>query len=68
MKSIIEIEIKKIKVDNMYYSFEYKIIIDGNVEKVGSYNNDHEWHNNPNEFKEHLKNGGAIRIALEQIF
>lgn len=67
MKTVIEVEIKKLRVDQRYYRFDYIITIDGKEKECGHYNSDHCWQNDLKRFKRLLKNGEAVRLALEQL-
>lgn len=66
MKTTIEIEIKNIDVDDMYYSFDYKVTINGILCEEDSYSNDYCNGDSPKEFKQYLKDGGAIQCVFDQ--
>lgn len=67
MKTKIEIEVDNIKVDDRYYSFEYKVWVDGKMKIEDVYDSDHEWSDDKKGFKDHLKNGGAVHTVLDKI-
>ncbi len=67
MTTLIEVAIANIEVDNYYYSFDYAITIDGEIECEGEYQSDHAWQDDIKGFKKMLKDNGAVRLALEQI-
>ena len=63
----ITIEIDKIKVDPMYYSFEYKVYLKDKLIKEGEYSSDHVWGRSKKEikdFKKLLKKSEAVNIVL----
>lgn len=66
IKHFFEVQIKNIKVDDYYYSFDYKVI--RNNEEINSdhYDSDHSWQDNKKGFKELLEKGYAVNLALEQ--
>ena len=66
MKKTIEIEIRDIKVDERYYSFEYIVKISGKKIFQDLYESDYEgW--TIKEFRKHLKSNGALAIVCEII-
>lgn len=67
MKTIIEVEILNLSVDQYYYSFDYVITIDGEEKQRDRYDSDHCWQNDLKNFKAHLENGEAVKLALEQL-
>ena len=61
----LNIEIKKIDVDDRYFTIKYKYILDGK-QKIGEIHEDYEgWENK--EWKEILEEGEALRCALQDI-
>lgn len=66
MKTLeLKILIDKIEVDEFYYTIDYTYYWNGK-EKKESYESDYEgW--SKSDFKKHLRDGGAIKIVLEQI-
>ena len=67
MKYNLEVEIKNIEVCEYYYSFKYKVFLDGKVKWKGDYEND--WGNGMTikEFKELLEDGEALKIVFEEL-
>jgi hypothetical protein len=66
MKTIIEVEIENIEVDNGYYSFDYTITVDGKRKEKEIYSSDYDegvW--KEKAFKKTLEEGEAVRLALE---
>lgn len=64
MKTIIEVEISNIEVDERYFSFDYKITLNGKATK-GCYESDYENGDTPKQWKKFLENGYAVKLALE---
>lgn len=67
MKTVIEVEIKNLKVEQWYYFFDYIITIDGKEKTRGTYEGDHAWQDDLKNLKKMLKNGEAAKRALEQL-
>lgn len=67
LKYDIKVEISEVKVDAYYYSFGYKVYVEGALRKEGNYESDHAWHDDVTGFRKLLKNGEAMKIALAQI-
>ena len=67
MKTKIEIEIKKIKVQKTYFCFEYNVTINDNFIETDVYDNSHSWED-IKAFKKLLKNGYAISLVVQWIF
>jgi hypothetical protein len=61
----VEVEIRDMKVEGRYYSFYYVITSNGEVEEEGTYESDHVW--SEKEMMEILRDGEALRLALEQM-
>jgi len=68
MKTNIEVEITNIEVDDFYYTFNYKVTVDGKLKGEGEYNNDHAWIDDKEGFIGLLEEGYAVGLALEQVF
>jgi hypothetical protein len=66
MKTTYEVEVSNIYIDDRYYSFDYKVWKNSVPISSGSYDSDHSWGADNEEFLEELKNGYADQIALEQ--
>ncbi len=66
MKTIIEVEVTNIEVDENYFSFDYSIIIDGKHKCSGEYDSDHAWQDDIAGLKKMLEDGEAAKLALEQ--
>lgn len=67
MKTKIEIEISKIKVEKTYFCFQYSVTINDNFIETDVYDNSHSWEDTK-EFKKLLKNGYAISLVVQWIF
>jgi hypothetical protein len=65
MKTIIEVEITNIEIDDFYFSFDYVIKINSKEYKQGQYESDHAWADDKKAFKKLLKDGDAVKLALE---
>jgi hypothetical protein len=62
----IKVRISMIKVDRRYYSFNYNIWVNGKLKHKSNFSGSHEW-DNEQDFKSHLQQGYATRLALEMI-
>ena len=67
MKTKIEVEIKKIKVQKTYFCFEYSVTINDKFIETDFYDNSHSWEDKK-AFKKLLKNGYAISLVVQWIF
>ena len=67
MKTKIEVEIKKIKVQKTYFYFEYSITINDKFIETDFYDNSHSW-NDKKAFKKLLKDGYAVSLVVQWIF
>ena len=65
-KYTIAVGIGQIAVDERYFSFQYKIFVDGELNSEGEYQSNHTWENTK-AFKRLLENGYALELAMEQI-
>ena len=63
-KTIIEIEIDKIKADEYYFYFNYKVIVNGKEKLNDSYSGDYDG-GDVKEIKKILKDGYAESLVLE---
>lgn len=63
----IKVEISEVKVDAYYYSFGYKVYVNGDLRKEGNYESDHAWHDDIPGFRKLLKSGEAMKIVLKEI-
>ena len=66
-KTVIEVEISKIKVDPLYYSFHYMIKVNGKYNTCNDYDSDHDRQQDLDKFKKSLETGYAVELALEHI-
>ena len=67
MKTKIEVEISKIKVEKTYFCFHYSVTINDNFIETDVYDNSHSWEDKK-AFKKLLKNGYAISLVVQWIF
>ena len=67
MKTKIEVEINKIKVEKGYFRFKYSVTINDNFIETDVYDNSHSWED-IKAFKKLLKNGYAISLVVQWIF
>ena len=67
MKTKIEVEISKIKVEKGYFCFKYSVTINDNFIETDVYDNSHSWED-IKAFKKLLKNGYAISLVVQWIF
>ena len=67
MKTKIEIEISKIKVEKAYFCLQYSVTINDNFIETDVYDNSHSWEDKK-AFKKLLKNGYAISLVVQWIF
>ncbi len=65
MKTIIEVEIQNIKVDERYYSFDYVITVNGKKGRKQVYESDYENGDTPKQWKRTLEKGYAVEMALQ---
>lgn len=63
----IEVFISMIKVEEKYFSFNWRIRINGKPHCNGKYSDDHVWGNDKNKFKQILKEGYAAELALQSL-
>ena len=67
MKTKIEVEINKIKVEKGYFCFKYSVTINDKFIETDVYDNSHSWED-IKAFKKLLKNGYAISLVVQWIF
>lgn len=68
IKSIIEVEISNIEVDEQYYSFEYSVKQDGKEIDSGEYSDDYQNGDTPSQWKKELEKGYAIQQVIIRAF
>lgn len=68
MKTIIEVEISNIDIDDRYYTFYYRITVNGKLKKKGEINDDYENGDTPAQFRKYLEKGGALDLAIIKTF
>lgn len=61
----ISVNIKDIKIDDRYYSFNYRVSLDGKVIKQGEYSDSHDWRDNIEGFRKMLNDGYALQLAID---
>ena len=66
MKTKIEVEIKKIKVQKTYFCFEYSVTINDKFIETNVYDNSHSWEDTK-AFKKILKDGYAVSLAVQWV-
>lgn len=63
----IRVEIKDINVDDMYFDFKYRVLIDDRIHSDwDEYQNDHSWGDDKPAFKRMLKQGHALDLVMEE--
>lgn len=64
----IRVEIKDINVDEFYFDFKYRILINDRIHSDWEkYEDDHSWGHDRATFKKMLEGDYALQLALEQI-
>lgn len=63
IKTVIEIEIENIKVEERYFNFDFTIKVNGEEKKKDSYNDSYD--GETEEIEESLKNGYATQLVME---
>lgn len=64
----IRVEIKDINVDEFYFDFKYRILINDRIHSDWEqYESDHSWGHDRATFKKMLEGDYALQLALEQI-
>ena len=70
MKTVFEVEIRDINVGDKYYDFQYQVTRDGEIVSGGEICEDHSWgacEEDKKKFKEMLKEGFAVDLAMEKV-
>lgn len=67
MRKDITVEIKNFQVDESYYSFDYKIWINGKLEGHGEISDDHCWENLEDFKNMMLEENEAVKLTLEKL-
>lgn len=65
LKTIIEVEIRNIYIEDRYFSFDYIIKINGDIHTEETYGDSHDWIDDLKTFKNILIRGYATELALE---
>lgn len=68
MKNIIEVEIDEIDVDENYYTFSYKVWVDGKLREKGEINDDYENGNTPAQEIKELEKEYALELVMQRVF
>ncbi len=64
----LRIQIKDIEIDDHYYSFAYRVLIEDRIHTDWeTMEDDHSWGNEKKKFKKTLMTGYAVQLVLEQI-
>jgi len=70
MKTIFEVEIKDINVDEDYYDFQYQVKRNGIIVGKGEISDEHSWGDSEDglsSFAELLKQSSAADLAIEKV-
>lgn len=68
LKAKIEVEISDIKVDAEYYTFNYKVMMNGKLKEKGEINSDYENGQSKVQWKHTLEQGEAMNLAIMRAF
>lgn len=68
MNHNIKVEIINIAVDSRYYSFNYKIWLDGELKKDSSYSDSHSRRDDVDVFRKELHDEYALMVAIENMY
>lgn len=63
LKTVIEVEIKDVDVEDGYYSFKYRLTVDGKKRKWESYDSDFDGYSDK-QWEKILKESYALECAL----
>lgn len=64
----IRVEIKDIQVDDFYYNFKYRVLVEDRIHTDWEdYEGDHSWGDDKPAFKRMLKKGHAVDLVLETV-
>ncbi len=66
--SKIEVEISNIEVDERYYTFNYRVTLNGKLKDKGEINDDYENGDTPKQWKKTLEQGEAVNLAIIRAF
>ena len=66
MKTKIEVEINKIKVQKKYFCFEYSVTINDKFIETSVYDNSHSWEDTK-ALKKLLKDGYAVSLVVQYV-
>jgi len=62
------VQIKDIEVDDEYFRFTFRVLIEDRVHKDWEiYEDDHSWGNQTKEFKKTLMTGHALQLVIDQL-
>ena len=64
--NIVAVSIYDVKVSDFYYEFKYRVDMDGGKVAEGDYWDDHS--EKPEDVKERLLEGGALRLVMLEVF
>lgn len=67
MRYELEIEIENIKIDEEYFSFDYRVYVNGEEVKEEQYESDYSRFDDIHAFEKQLENGYALKLVLEEI-
>lgn len=67
-KTIIEVEIGEIEVDERYHTIPYKVFVNGKLKDKGEINDDYENGDTPKQWKKRLENGIALDHVISHVF
>lgn len=65
MKTVIEVEVKDIEVEDGYYSFKYRITVNGRARRWESYDGDFENGMTAKQWKKELEKGYAVECVMQ---
>jgi len=64
----IKVDIDKITADEEYFTFDYKVYIDGKIKDSGEINDDYENGCTPKQMIKMLENGDALDLVMIKVF
>lgn len=67
-KYVVEVEIGEIDVDESYFTFSYRVSVNGKLRAKGEINDDYENGETPAQWKKTLEKGEAVNMALSRVF
>lgn len=68
MRIAIDVEIKNLKVDQRFFSFDYVVWVDGSGVAEDGYESDYENGNTPEQQRDELLNGEAVRLTMQRVY